>query len=125
VYLMRDVPAEARSVQIFLYDDNDTPWAFVIELLRSVFSMSEVKAKSLAARVEKQGRATCGAYPPAVAEALLKAAEEAIQAAGYCLPIAGEPMGGRSREDEAAWSFCGKSVGPTEACFQSATARRQ
>ena len=46
--------------------------------------------------IEKQGKAVCGTYPRAVAEALLHAAQERIRTSGHQLAMtaqAGDDMG--------------------------------
>lgn len=74
-------------VQIILHDDKNTPQNFVTGLLRSVFSLSPSDAFEVMVAVEKQGKAVCGTYPRAVAEALWQAAQERIREAGHQLPM--------------------------------------
>ena len=74
-------------VQLILHDDKNTPQSFVIGLLRSVFSQSPADAFELMVTIEKQGKAVCGTYPRAVAEALFHAAQERIREAGHQLPM--------------------------------------
>ena len=45
---MRDAPEEADYQQLVIHNDEETPWAFVTELLRSVFGKSEIDAAALA-----------------------------------------------------------------------------
>ncbi|WP_425109950.1 ATP-dependent Clp protease adaptor ClpS, partial [Bradyrhizobium sp.] len=49
---MRDVPAGVSDAQIILYNDDVTPFEFVVDLIRSVFGRSEAEAFGFAA--------TCG-----------------------------------------------------------------
>ena len=63
-------------VQLVLHDDEHTPRDFVIGLLRSVFSLSPTDAVEVMITIEKRGKAVCGTYPRAVAEALFHAAQE-------------------------------------------------
>ena len=72
-------------VQLVLHDDENAPQDFVIGLLRSVFSLSPNDAVVVMITIEKSGKAVCGTYPRAVAEALLQAAQERIQASGHQL----------------------------------------
>ena len=60
-------------VQLILHDDENTPQNFVTGLLRSVFSQSPADAFEVMVTIGKQGKAVCGTYPRAVAEALLQA----------------------------------------------------
>jgi len=83
-------------VQLVLHDDENAPQDFVIGLLRSVFSLSPNDAVVLMITIEKSGKAVCGTYPRAVAEALLQAAQERIQASGHQLAMttqAGDEIG--------------------------------
>ena len=69
-------------VQLILHDDDNTPQDFVTGLLRSVFSLSPADAFDVMVTIEKQGKAVCGTYPRAVAEALFHAAQERIRRIG-------------------------------------------
>lgn len=83
-------------VQLVLHDDENTPQDFVIGLLRSVFGQSSTDAFEVMIAIEKRGKAVCGTYPPAVAEALLQAAQERIRASGHQLAMtaqAGDDIG--------------------------------
>ena len=87
---------QAGYVQLVLHDDESTPQDFVIGLLRSVFSLSPTDAFEVMITIEKRGKAVCGTYPRAVAEALLQAAQERIRASGHQLVMtaqAGDDMG--------------------------------
>ena len=83
-------------VQLVLHDDEDTPQDFVVGLLRSVFGQSPTDAFEVMFTIEKRGKAVCGTYPRAVAEALLQAALERIRASGHRLAMtaqAGDDLG--------------------------------
>ncbi|TPJ82281.1 ATP-dependent Clp protease adaptor ClpS [Mesorhizobium sp. B2-6-2] len=88
---MRHTPDEA--LQLVIHNDDQTPWAFVVDLIRSVFSRSEAEAEALTATVSQQGKAACGSYPSAVAKAMLDTAEQRIKAAGHPLRITAVPYG--------------------------------
>jgi len=103
---MRNVPSEASYVAITLLNDQETPWDFVVVLLRSVFGKSEQDAVAAAAATSLHGRSILGSYPPAVAQALLSTARERIAAAGYPLALAAEPIAG-AVEDQQRCGFCG------------------
>jgi len=60
---------------------------FVIGLLRSVFSLSPTDAAEVMITIEKRGKAVCGTYPRAVAEALLQVAQERIRTSGNQLAM--------------------------------------
>lgn len=81
---------QAGYVRLVIHDEEDTPQDFVVRLLRSVFSLPASDAVELVATIEVQGKAVCGTYPRAVAEALLQAAEDRIQSSGHFLKITAE-----------------------------------
>ena len=88
---------QAGYVQLVLHDDEHTPQDFVIGLLRSVFSQSTTDALEVMMTIERKGKAVCGTYPRAVAEALLQAAQERIRTSGHQLAMtaeAGDDLGG-------------------------------
>lgn len=117
---MRDIPAEADYSQVVLHNDDETPWAFVVEVLQSVFGKTDADAKSIAAAVLKQGEAVCGAYPPAIADAMLATAQDRIRTNGHQLLLTIEPLGGLNGENRCG--FCG-CVGRDDQClFKGQTA---
>ena len=91
------VRVQSGYVQLVLHDDEDTPQDFVIGLLRSVFSQSPTDALEVMMTVERKGKAVCGTYPRAVADALLQAAQERTRTSGHQLVMtaeAGDDVGG-------------------------------
>jgi ATP-dependent Clp protease adapter protein ClpS len=95
-------------VRLVIHNDKDTPQDFVIALLRSVFSQSVSDAIELMATIERKGTAVCGTYPRAVAQALLQASHERIQASGHRLKITAE-AGDDLQEDRC--KLCGNFAG--------------
>jgi hypothetical protein len=57
VFSMRDVQAEAAYLQLVFHDDDETPYDFMIDLARSVFSLPAAVATALSATVERRGKA--------------------------------------------------------------------
>lgn len=93
---MRDVQAEAAYLQLVFHDDEKTPYDFMADLARAVFSLPAAVATALSATVERRGKAVCGTYPRAVAEVLLQTARQRVKAAGHSMVItteAGEDIG--------------------------------
>ncbi len=90
---MRNTPAEAVDLQLVIHNDDQTPWEFVVDLVRSVFDRSEAEAEAFAATVAQQGEAVCGSYPFAIAKAMLDTAQQRIKAAGHPLRITTAPSG--------------------------------
>ena len=103
---MNDV--QAGYVQLSIHDDKSTPQDFLIGLLRSVFSQSLGDALELMATIDIEGKAVCGTYPRAVAEALFRASEERIQAAGHRLTMTAED--GDDLQDNRC-KLCGNFAG--------------
>jgi ATP-dependent Clp protease adapter protein ClpS len=90
---MGDVQAETDYLQLVIHHDKQTPKDFVFDLLRSVFSLPHIPAMAARETIKKKGKAVCGPYPRAVAEALLQTAQRRIEASGYPLLIATEAGG--------------------------------
>jgi ATP-dependent Clp protease adapter protein ClpS len=90
---LRNTSAEAIHLQLVIHNDDQTPWEFVVDLVRSVFDRSEAEAEAFAATVTQQGKAVCGSYPFAVAKAMLDTAQQRIEAAGHPLRITAGPGG--------------------------------
>lgn len=88
---MRNTPAEAINLQLVVHNDDQTPWEFVVDLVRSVFDRSAAEAETFAATVSHEGKAVCGSYPFAVAKAMLDTAQQRIKAAGHPLRITAAP----------------------------------
>jgi ATP-dependent Clp protease adapter protein ClpS len=107
-FLMRDVPAGVSDAEIIVYNDDDTPFDFVVELIRSVFGRSEAEAFAFAATSNHQGRVSCGTYPPEVADVMLRAARQRIADAGHPLCIIAAPLDGEAEASGCHCGFCGK-----------------
>src|SRR5690242_18224976 len=107
---MRDVPAGASDVQLVIYDDDETPFRFVVELVQSVLGRSEAEAFAFAATCGQQGRVICGTYPPEVADAMLRAARQRIEDAGHPLCITAAPLGDETEDGAVHCGFCGKAA---------------
>jgi ATP-dependent Clp protease adapter protein ClpS len=42
---MRDDPAGICDMQIIVHNDDETPWQFVVDLVRSIFARSEAEER--------------------------------------------------------------------------------
>jgi ATP-dependent Clp protease adapter protein ClpS len=102
---MDDVCADAGAVQLIFHNNDDTPSAFVKELVRTVFGKPEKEAIAFTVAVDQQGKAVCGPYPQAVAEALLEAAHQRIRIAGHDLAITSEIVSTASAPEAAEEQF--------------------
>src|SRR3954453_20401624 len=80
---MSDVHAEASHLQVFMHHDDETPWEFAVELLRSVFKMPAAKAANFADTVGRYGQAVCGTYQRLAANKLVETASLRSSAADH------------------------------------------
>jgi ATP-dependent Clp protease adapter protein ClpS len=87
---MSDVHAEASHLQVFIHRNEETPWEFVVGLLRSIFKMPAAKAASFADTMDKYGQAICGTYQRDAANKLVEAARQNIKASGHPFVITTE-----------------------------------
>ncbi|WP_284275423.1 ATP-dependent Clp protease adaptor ClpS [Mesorhizobium huakuii] len=99
---LRNIPTQAIDLQLVIYNDDQTPWEFVVDLIRSVFDRSEAEAEAFVATVTQQGKAVCGSYPIAIAKAMLDTAQQRIKAAGHPLRITAVPGGTEGASDPPA-----------------------
>ncbi|MEQ1694696.1 MAG: ATP-dependent Clp protease adaptor ClpS [Hyphomicrobiaceae bacterium] len=119
---MLNVPASASNVHVVLYNDDETPWQFVVDLLGSVFSITPAYAAIIVKHVDEQGKCACGSYPAGVADAMINAARLQINASGHGLKIAAEPIGGGARDGAHCCAFCSKPADASEVNFKTAGA---
>jgi ATP-dependent Clp protease adaptor protein ClpS len=54
--------------EVFLYNDDFTPMAFVVEVLQSFFHMDALRAKQVMMKAHTKGKAVCGVYVREIAE---------------------------------------------------------
>jgi ATP-dependent Clp protease adapter protein ClpS len=104
---MPDASVEDRTHAIYILNDDQTPRDFVVALLQSSFGKSPAEAEATTATVDREGRAACGAYPTAVAEAILEDARRRIAEKGHPLVLASDID--PAAADEPVCDFCGKS----------------
>ena len=109
---------EAGYTRLVIHDDPDTPRDFVTGLLRAVFGQSASDAIELMGTIEIKGNAVCGTYPHAVAQALLQASHERIEASGYRLAMTAEA--GENVEADRC-KLCGNFAGDNIRLVRTAT----
>src|SRR6266700_6642211 len=102
-----DVHAGATYLQLVFHNDQETPEAFVVELLRSVFNKPITDAIRFAATIDRNGKAICGIYPRGVADGLLEVARERIRATGHPLLITSQPVAEDSEMLNGQCKLCG------------------
>lgn len=98
---------ENRPARLIIHNDDDTPFEFVLDLLRQVFGKTEREAKALITQIDQKEKAVCGPYPQSVAAALLESAQNSISSAGHRLQITLEAI-------ESCCKLCGKPDGRAE-----------
>ncbi|MDE5445566.1 AAA family ATPase [Bradyrhizobium sp. CSA207] len=84
---MDSMRRDDQPAQLVIHNDDDTPGEFVIDLLRQVFGKTEREAVALTREIERKEKTSCGPYPQAVADALLKLAQQRISIEGHDLQI--------------------------------------
>ena len=106
---MDQSPEPLQFANVVLVNDNRTPHDFVVQSLRLIFGKSEREARQIAADAGWLGRAGCGCYPMAVAEAFMAQAARYSTAASHGLAYELEPLRASNGEAASTCSFCGKS----------------
>lgn len=110
---MRDTPKDLENRRVVVFNDDKTPYVFVLNLLQSVFGKSEAEALAIAKIAHEAGRSVCGTYPPRIAEALVEEARRRIADDGHSLVIETEDLSGKMAPGHAQCSFCGRTGGQT------------
>lgn len=87
---MRGTTSEIGDLQVVLHNDDETPWEFVVELMRSVLGRSDEDARLLTALIHRKGKAACGTFHSRVANAIVETAQQRIKTAGHPLCITTE-----------------------------------
>lgn len=65
-------PRDANDLQVVLYNDDETPMQFVVDVLQKFFAMSKDDATEAMLDVHREGRALCGLYARDEALALIE-----------------------------------------------------
>lgn len=55
-------PNDANDLQVVLYNDDETPMQFVVDLLQKFFAMSKDDAVETMLEIHREGAAMCGLY---------------------------------------------------------------
>ncbi|MBR5704729.1 MAG: ATP-dependent Clp protease adaptor ClpS [Deltaproteobacteria bacterium] len=88
-----EFPAEWN---VFILNDDVTPMTFVTRLLQGVFRLDYATAHQIMLAAHTTGRAHCGKYMKAVAEAKQAQCRVAAAEAGYPLKVIIEREGGQN-----------------------------
>lgn len=81
-----EIPKPKMSKVIMLNDDY-TAMAFVIDILRIVFSKNTKEAESIMLKIHNEGSGICGIYPYDIAQTKAKIARDKSKEAGFPLRI--------------------------------------
>ncbi len=103
---MNDTSQAIEHKNIHLLNDDETPFDFVIELLRSIFSKSQNEAEKIAKATDRTGKGLCGTYPSEVADVLLTRARQYITDQSQPLKLASENVVKNTAVLKCG--FCGK-----------------
>jgi ATP-dependent Clp protease adapter protein ClpS len=104
---MFDVHGEPSHLQLFIHNDDETPGDFIVDLLHTVFKIPFARADNLAETTDTYGQALCGTYPREVANEVLVAARQRIQAAGHPLLITTEAIAQADANKRSCCKVCG------------------
>ena len=104
---MFDVQGEPSHLQLFIHNDDETPGDFIVDLLHTVFKIPFARADNLAETTDTYGQALCGTYPREVANEVLVAARQRIQAAGHPLLITTEAIAQADANKRSCCKVCG------------------
>ena len=115
---MKDTPKELENLRVVVFNDDKTPYAFVMNLLQSVFGKSETDARSVAKVANDTGQAECGTYPPAIAAALVEESRRRIAAGSFPLVIETQSLSGAMGADHEQCGFCGKAQNQTKLLYK-------
>ncbi len=78
-------PAGPTDCEVQLLNDDRTPMAFVVWVLKHVFGKSHEQAVEIMLTVHGRGQATCGAFDRALAEAKVNRVMSLARELGYPL----------------------------------------
>lgn len=115
---MKDTPKELENLRVVVFNDDKTPYAFVLNLLQSVFGKSETDARSVAKVANDTGQAECGTYPPAIAAALVDESRRRIAAGGFPLVVETQSLSGAMGANHEQCGFCGKAQNQTKLLYK-------
>ncbi len=66
--LERSKTKPPKLYKVILFNDDFTTMEFVIEVLKTFFSMSQERATQVMLQIHNEGSAVCGLYPKDIAE---------------------------------------------------------
>ncbi len=84
-------PKAPRKYKVVLLNDDYTPMAFVVQVLRYFFHLSEALATQVMLQVHLQGRGVCGVFTREIAETKVALVNEYARMNEYPLLCSMEP----------------------------------
>jgi RNA polymerase sigma factor (sigma-70 family) len=84
--------SESSMLRVVLLNDGFTPMAFVMPVLEHIFDIDHETALRLMRQAHHEGRAECGIYPAAVADAKAKELQDLAREHGHRLSCVLEPV---------------------------------
>lgn len=106
---MKDAPDFESQYHLVIYDDDETPYGFVTQLLVDVLGRSEQDANAIAKEINSNGSRTIGPLPVGVADAAKIEADRRSTKSGHPLKVEVKSANGREADKSFECSFCGKS----------------
>lgn len=80
-------PQRPKSAKVVIYNDDETTFEFVINMLMDVFFMEKDAAEALTAEIDQRGHAVAGVYPYDIAKSKAETATDLARQAGFPLRI--------------------------------------
>lgn len=80
-----------RQYKVLLHNDDFTPMEFVVLILSEIFHKNKDEAVHIMLTVHKKGKAVCGHFPKAVAEAKVAKVMSLAKQQGHPLMCSMEP----------------------------------
>ena len=74
-----------KLYKVILMNDDYTTMEFVIEVLKTFFSMGQERATQVMLQIHNEGSAVCGVYPKDIAETKVSQVSEFAQQQGHPL----------------------------------------
>ncbi len=106
---MKDAPDFESQRYLVIYNDDETPYGFVTQLVVDVLAKSEEDANSIAKEIDSNGSTAIGPLPVGVAEAAKAEADRRSAEKGHPLKMEVKAANGEGTCAVYECSFCGKS----------------
>lgn len=106
---MKDAPDFDSQRHLVIYNDDETPYGFVMQLLVDVLAKSEEEANAIARKINSNGSTAIGPLPVSVAEAAKAEADRRSADKGHSLKVEIKSANGENPDAGFECSFCGKS----------------